>query len=101
MAINAHLVKHGVVGLPKAQQTSVTSLDTVMVAVMGVSVKYRKDLRQIFCEPQGRARLGRDFAHYFELSQDRQALAAQLLACESERLAAGRALQAVDQLEAA
>ncbi|GGH61721.1 hypothetical protein GCM10010975_25700 [Comamonas phosphati] len=74
IAINAHLVKHGVVGLPVVQQTSVRSLDTVMVAVMGVSVKYRDDLRRLFCEPEGRGRLRQDFAHYFELSEDRVAL---------------------------
>lgn len=101
IAINAHLVKHGVVGLPQAQQTSVTSLDTVMVAVMGVSVKYREDLRKIFCEPEGRDRLGRDFARYFELSDDRQALASQIAQCEAERVAADKALQALATLEAA
>ena len=74
IAINAHLVKHGVTALPQAQQTSVRSLDTVMVAVMGVSVKYRDDLRRMFCEPDGLAHLQQQFAHYFELSEDRMNL---------------------------
>ncbi|WP_313295637.1 GTPase [Diaphorobacter sp.] len=71
IAINAHLVKHGVVGLPLVQQTSVRSLDTVMVAVMGVSVKYRDDLRRMFCESRGQEHLRREFARYFELSEER------------------------------
>lgn len=101
IAINAHLVKHGVVGLPLAQRTSVSSLDTVMVAVMGVSVKYREDLRKIFCEPEGRDRLCRDFVHYFELSEDRQALASQIAQCEAQRVAIEKALQALVKLETA
>lgn len=101
IAINAHLVKHGVVGLPLAQQTSVRSLDTVMVAVMGVSVKYRDDLRKLFFEAAGRSRLQRDFAHYFERSEDRVALAQQIVQGQAMLTAIARALQALDQLERA
>ncbi|MFW1859448.1 GTPase [Acinetobacter defluvii] len=72
--INSHLIRYGVVGLPSPQQTNVRSLDTVMVAVMGVSVKFRDDLKKIFCSTSGRERLQREFAHYFELSSDREAL---------------------------
>ncbi|RZA14590.1 MAG: hypothetical protein EOP02_26290, partial [Proteobacteria bacterium] len=39
--INAILIRHGVTELPLAQRTAVRSLDNVMVAVMGVYVKYR------------------------------------------------------------
>jgi hypothetical protein len=101
IAINAHLVRHGVVGLPAAQQTSVRSLDTVMVAVMGVSVKYRDDLRRIFCERAGRERLMRDFAHHFELSEDRVALVRQIAAAEAALAATTRAQAALCTLEAA
>lgn len=101
IAINAHLVSHGVVGLPLAQQTSVRSLDTVMVAVMGVSVKYRDDLRRIFCQPAGRGRLQQEFAHYFELSPDREALARQTADSEAHLAQAGKALAALRTLEAA
>jgi hypothetical protein len=55
--ISNYLGGHGVAGLPAQQQSASRSLNTVMVAVMGVSVKYREDLRQIFCEPSGRERL--------------------------------------------
>lgn len=99
IAINGHLVRHGVVGLPPAQQTSVRSLDTVMVAVMGVSVKYRDDLRRMFCEPAGRQRLQQAFAHYFELSEDRAALAAQIGEADAGAAAAERALAALRRLE--
>ncbi|MGC7974462.1 hypothetical protein ACP3WV_22970, partial [Salmonella enterica] len=57
IAIRAHLIQHGVEGLPASQQTSVASLDTVMVAVLGISIKYRADLRRRFCEPAGQAQL--------------------------------------------
>ncbi|MCP3656818.1 MAG: hypothetical protein GY734_07705 [Herbaspirillum sp.] len=99
IAIRGHLVKHGVVGLPLAQQTSVRSLDTVMVAVMGVSVKYRDDLRRIFCEQAGRDKLAADFAHYFELSEDRTALATQIVDSEVALAGADKAVSALHTLE--
>ncbi|MFJ3056811.1 GTPase [Herbaspirillum sp. NPDC087042] len=100
IAIRGHLVKHGVEGLPAAQQTSVRSLDTVMVAVMGVSVKYRDDLRRRFCEPAGRAQLTDAFLHYYELSEDRQALVQALVEAGQALQAARRAQQSLAQLEA-
>lgn len=69
--IRGTLTRHGVVALPKQQQTGAKGLDTVMVVVMGVSVKYRADLRRMFGDPAGRKRLYQDFKHYFEQSQDR------------------------------
>ena len=32
--INSHLIRHGVVGLPTEQQTTIKSIDTVIVAVL-------------------------------------------------------------------
>ena len=96
IAINAILIKHGVSELPVVQQTAVRSLDNVMVAVMGVSVKYRKDLKQIFCEPAGRDRLRHEFARYFELSPDRVALVADIADAERAADVAERALFALD-----
>src|SRR5690625_712649 len=69
--IRGVLTRHGVVGLPQQQQTGAKGLDTVMVVVMGVSVKYRADLRRMFGEAAGRQRLYDDFKHYFEQSHDR------------------------------
>ena len=99
IAISGHLVRHGVVGLPIAQQTSVRSLNTVMVAVMGVSVKYRDELRRIFCEQAGQDSLQDKFAYYFERSQERVELAQQIASVESDIAAAGKALAAVRTLE--
>jgi predicted GTPase len=99
IAIRSHLVRHGALGLPAAQQTSVRSLDTVMVAVMGVSVKYRDDLRRIFFEQAGRARLAHDFAHYFEQSDDRVALVRQLDDSTRALADAAQALQGLAVLE--
>jgi GTP-binding protein EngB required for normal cell division len=101
IAIRSHLVKHGVVGLPVAQQTSVRSLDTVMVAVMGVSVKYRDDLRRLFFEQSGRDKLACDFAHYFERSEERVSQALQIVASQAALDTIGQARAALARLEAA
>ena len=98
--IGAILTKHGAMDLPPAQQTQVKSLDSVMVAVLGVSVKYRKDLQRLFCEAAGRAALAQDFTRYFELSADRQALAARIGQARSDAQAAERAMAAMAVLEA-
>src|SRR5690625_7249477 len=79
--IRSVLTRHGVVALPQAQQTGAKGLDTVMVAVLGVSVKYRADLRRLFGNAKGRARLFADFKSYYVQSQDylyrQQAITAQ------------------------
>jgi len=84
IAINSVLIKHGVLELPLAQQTHMRSLDNVIVAVLGVYVKYRKDLQALFCEDAGRSRLQSEFSRYFELSMDRLALAARIADVEAE-----------------
>ena len=71
----------------------------VMVAVMGVSVKYRDDLRQIFCDPTGRDRLKQAFAHYFELSKDRTVLARQIAESKASLADVDQALAALRTLE--
>ncbi|ADV00376.1 hypothetical protein HF896_09580 [Alicycliphilus denitrificans] len=98
--IGAILTKHGAMDLPPAQQTQVKSLDSVMVAVLGVSVKYRKDLQRLFCEAAGRDALARDFTRYFELSADRQALAVRIGQAQADAQAADKALAALAALEA-
>jgi hypothetical protein len=99
--IDAFLAGHGVVGLPQAQQTAARSLNSVMVAVMGVSVKFRKDLRRMFCEASGRQRMQDEFTQYFELSADRQALAARIVENESAIAALDKASAALATLESA
>jgi GTP-binding protein EngB required for normal cell division len=76
--INSHMIRHGVVDLPEDQQTHVKSLDTVIVAVLGISVKFRDHLRTIFYTDAERERMLREFAFYFEKSAGREVLAAQL-----------------------
>lgn len=71
--LNSHLIRYGVVGLPEKQKTSALSLNSVIVAVLGISVKLRRELNIIFFQSAGRQRLQREFAHYFELSQGRMA----------------------------
>ncbi|MGP9706039.1 GTPase, partial [Psychrobacter sp. AOP31-E1-50] len=71
--INSHLIRYGVVGLPESQKTNVRSIDTVLVAVLGVSVKLRRELNLIFFQEVGRQRLKREFCNYFEVSQERMA----------------------------
>lgn len=98
IAIRAHLIQHGVEGLPASQQTSVASLDTVMVAVLGISIKYRAELRRRFCEPAGQAQLKEAFLHYYELSEDRQTLQQQIAIAQAELHAHERAQQALARL---
>lgn len=99
IAIDSFLAGHGVIGLPVGQETVARALNSVMVAVMGVSVKFRKDLRRMFCEPAGRERMQRDFTHYYELSADRKALAARIADAGSAIVASGNALSALHSLE--
>ena len=96
--INSVLIQHGVTELPLAQQTSVRSLDNVMVAVMGVYIKYRKDLKAIFCESAGRERLQREFSRYFKLSVDRMELASRIADSEADVRTAQKGLAALDNL---
>lgn len=99
--INAVLIKHGATELPEAQKTNVRSLDSVMVAVMGVYVKYRRHLQQIFCEPKGRDHLKGEFTRYFELSADRVELASKIADAEQGLRVADTGLAALDSLTAA
>ncbi|MDE1008867.1 MAG: 50S ribosome-binding GTPase [Paraburkholderia fungorum] len=98
--IDGFLAGHGVVGLPSSQQTAARSLNSVMIAVMGVSVKFRKDLRRMFCEAQGRERMRREFTHYYELSDDCQTLVAQIAEANAALDATQCALTALNTLEA-
>lgn len=93
--LDGFLAGHGVSGLPREQQTAAGSLNTVMVAVMGVSVKFRADLHRMFCEAPGRARLQAAFAHYFELSRSRAALRDRITESSVALDAANRALAAL------
>jgi len=93
--LDGFLAGHGVSGLPREQQTAAGSLNTVMVAVMGVSVKFRADLHRMFCEAPGRARLQAAFAHYFELSRSRAALRDRITESSVALDAADRALAAL------
>ncbi|MDR5745347.1 50S ribosome-binding GTPase [Caballeronia sp. LZ029] len=101
IAIDSFLAGHGVIGLPSEQETVARALNSVMVAVMGVSVKFRKDLRRIFCTDAGRERMQRDFVHYFELSSDRKVLAARIAQSESMIDALNKASNALRALEGA
>ena len=98
ITIHGVLIQHGVSELPLAQQTSARSLDNVMVAVMGVYVKYRKDLQQIFCEEAGRQRLQKEFSRYFELSADRTAMASRIADADADLRTAQLGLAALDIL---
>ncbi|CAG9253583.1 50S ribosome-binding GTPase [Paraburkholderia unamae] len=98
--MDGFLAGHGVIGLPAEQQTVARSLNSVMIAVMGVSVKFRKDLHKMFCEAAGRERMQREFTHYYELSDDRQALAEQIAQTQAAIVASDSALTAMHTLEA-
>jgi GTP-binding protein EngB required for normal cell division len=97
--IDSFLAGHGVIGLPSEQETVARALNTVMIAVMGVSVKFRKDLRRMFCTDAGRERMQQDFTHYYEMSNDRKTLAARIDELEAAVDAGKKALAALNALE--
>lgn len=97
--INSHLIRYGVVGLPESQKTNARSLDTVLVAVLGVSVKLRRELNLIFFQDAGRQRLKREFCHYFEVSQERMANKNRLEQLNATLTNIQAALMAVSDLE--
>ncbi|HWL43705.1 MAG TPA: GTPase [Ilumatobacter sp.] len=98
--IDGFLAGHGAIGLPSRQQVP-GSLNTVMVAVLGVSVKHRDGLRKIFGNDTGIRRLRDAFTHYYELSADRVALAERVADAESALDDAERAAPALRALETA
>ncbi|MCZ2496505.1 hypothetical protein GN316_07030 [Xylophilus sp. Kf1] len=93
--LKAVLVRHGAFDLPPSQHTVSASLNSAMVAVLGVSVKYRADLRRMFCQDAGRERLLQDFARYFERSPERMTLAAEVEAARQLLAAVARATLAL------
>lgn len=97
--INSHLIRHGVVGLPENQQTHVKSIDTVIVAVFGISVKFRDCLRTLFYREAERKRLQREFRFYFEKSAGRQALIVQLEQLAEKQIQISLAYTALNMLE--
>ncbi len=90
--IDGVLIKHGVSSLPQAQRVQAQSLNSVVVVVLGISVKYRDDLRKIFAEEAGRARLQREFGGYFTLSEDQCALEIRITQFEADLVACREAL---------
>jgi hypothetical protein len=97
--IDSYLAGQGVVDLPMQQQTIARVMNTVMIAVMGVSVKFRKDLRRMFCTEDGRARLARDFTHYYELSAERIMLVGRIEQARHQLGATAAACDALRDLE--
>lgn len=96
IAIDTVLIKHGVTCLPKDQQIEVESLNSLIVAVLGISVKYRDDLRKLFIQESGRSGLKQEFKRYFTLSDTQIALKAQIYQHEA---AQAHCEQAISVLE--
>jgi GTP-binding protein EngB required for normal cell division len=97
--IGGYLVGHGVDELPPSPGCVASSMNTVMVAVLGISVKYLEDMRRIYCAPSGRAHLQERFTHYYEVSKDRLALADRITGAAAALDETGRALAALRWLE--
>ena len=97
--LNSHLIRYGVVGLPAKHQTASPSLNSVIVAVLGISIKLRRELNIIFFQSAGRQRLQREFAHYFEQSQRRMADKQQLKDYHATLSCIENALAAVKDME--
>ncbi|WP_313206519.1 GTPase [Stenotrophomonas sp.] len=71
LSLSSYLGAHGVDALPPDPSRPPTTMDTVLVAVLGISVKFLDDLRRLFCGSEGPERLRREFLHYFDVSQER------------------------------
>ena len=71
LALSSYLAAHGVDRLPADPSRPPTAMDTVMVAVLGISAKYLDDLQRLFCTPEGSERLRREFLHYFDVCDER------------------------------
>lgn len=71
LLIRSVLTKYGMSTLSEDRKVGAASLNTVMVAVMGISVKFRAQLRSLFGETKGRERLLADFKFYFDKSEAR------------------------------
>lgn len=71
LLIRSVLSKYGMTQLNEDAQVGAASLNTVMVSVMGVSVKFRPQLRRMFGEEAGRDKLLRDFKTHFDKSENR------------------------------
>lgn len=67
------LLRYGMNRITTDDYSNNTSLATVMVAVMGVNVKYRSHLRAIFGTPEARQNLLTKFKYYFDISERRLA----------------------------
>lgn len=78
LLIRSVLTKYGMLYLNQSSQIGASSLNTVMVAVMGVSVKFRPQLRRMFGEADGRDSLLRDFKVHFDKSENRLSALAEI-----------------------
>lgn len=71
LLIRSVLTKYGMLQLTQNPQIGASSLNTVMVVVMGISVKFRPQLRRMFGEAAGRNALLHDFKKHFDKSENR------------------------------
>jgi len=89
LRLSAYLTGHAVQMQLPDPGAMPAGLNTVMVAVLGVAVKYRDELRRMFCEQAGSQRLQDAFTRYFDASAARQHGLAQTQVL-SERLSQAR-----------
>ena len=82
--IDAFLAGHGVTGLSNVKNAVCGSLYTVMIAVLGVSVKHASDLQRIFGTVAGIQQLLEAFTRHFESSPDQLALARHIADAEHQ-----------------
>ncbi len=81
LRLSAHLTGHAVqLHLPDPGAMP-AGLNTVMVTVLGVAVKYRDELRRMFCETAGAQRLQRAFTGYYDGSGARLQAVADAASC--------------------
>ncbi len=67
--VDACLKSHGVIGMLRGEQAN-ASLNSAMVAVLGLAVKKQEVGYRLFATAEGHAQLQREFARYFDASPD-------------------------------
>ncbi|PPU38794.1 hypothetical protein [Xanthomonas arboricola] len=98
--IDGFLKGAGVIGLLRGEREHST-LNSALVAVLGLAVKKQDVGFGLFTTPAGHAHLKREFMRYFELSPDRTESAAAVAAADAAIVSAERALARWTRLEPA
>lgn len=92
MEVDAFLKGHGVIGMLRGQGER-GSMNSALVAVLGLAVKKQEVGYGLFTTPAGHAHLTREFTRYYALSPEVAALDARIAAAAAALAQATQALR--------